>query len=339
MTEWTSRLRADPLPWLLGEDGPAVRHLALRDLLDRTPDDPDTVAARATAMRTNPIAGILAAQDAAGWWARPGAGYAPKYTGTTWQLIFLDQMGADGLDPRVAAGCEYLLQHAQTSSGAFGVGMRGEGAPPPSAGLHCLNGNLLRALIGFGWLSDERVQRSVAWQAAAITGESPIRFCGYTPGPAFSCSGNEGRPCAWGATKAILALARVPVAERTPEVQRAIDAGVEFLLSCDPAVADYPTASRRTVPSSSWFKLGFPSGYVADVLQVLEALVAAGAASDPRLDNAISWLVSRQDADGRWANEYSYVGRMVVNVDRQGRPSKWVTLRACRVLKAVGETR
>ena len=33
----------------------------------------------------------------------------------------------------------------------------------------------------------------------------------------------------------------------------------------------------NTRPSGSWFRLGFPSGYVTDVLQVLEALVAAGA--------------------------------------------------------------
>jgi len=49
-------------------------------------------------------------------------------------------------------------------------------------------------------------------------------------------------------------------------VTRAIDAGVDFLLSRDPAVADYPAAYSDGRPSAAWFKLGFPSGYVADVL-------------------------------------------------------------------------
>ena len=93
----------------------------------------------------------------------------------------------------------------------------------------------------------------------------------------------------------------------------------------------------NTKPSGSWFRLGFPSGYVADVLQVLEALCEAGAAGDPRLRPAVDWLLEQQDADGRWANRYAYEGKMVVDIDVPGRPSRWVTLRACRVLKAVAE--
>lgn len=287
-------------------------------------------------MRTDPVAAILAAQNPAGWWVRPGPGYLPKYTATTWQVIFLDQLGADGDDPRIRTACGYLLDHAQTESGGFGAVAKGEARPAPSSAIHCLNGNVLRALIGFGRLDDERVQRSIGWQAAAITGEGEIRFYRSSmPGPGFRCGANDGQPCAWGATKAVLALARIPPARRAPLVQRALDAGVEFLLSRDPATADYPMGYGSTKPSGSWFKLGFPSGYVADVLQVLEAVCEAGSAGDPRLGPAIAWLLAQQDAEGRWANRYAYEGKMVCDIDVPGRPSKWVTLRACRVLKAV----
>lgn len=95
MEDWRTRLRDDPLPWLLDAANPAVRHLALRDLLDRPADDAEVVEARKAATRTDPIASILAAQDPAGWWEKPGPGYATKYRGTVWQLIFLDQLGAD----------------------------------------------------------------------------------------------------------------------------------------------------------------------------------------------------------------------------------------------------
>ena len=93
----------------------------------------------------------------------------------------------------------------------------------------------------------------------------------------------------------------------------------------------------NTRPNGSWFKLGFPSGYVADVLQTLEALCEAGAAGDVRLDHAVDWLLAQQDANGRWANRNAYGGKMVRDIDRSGQPSKWVTLRACRVLKAVAQ--
>ncbi len=338
MGDWRDRLRGDPLPWLLEGSGPAVRHLALRDILRRPADDPELVAARTAASAADPIAGILAAQAPDGWWSMPGPGYSPKYTGTVWQLIFLDQLGADPANAGVRRACEYVLVHTQTPRGGFGAwqGRARETPPPPATAIHCLNGNLVRALVGFGWLDDPRVQRAVGWEAAAITGDGEFAWTASTPGPGFRCGANYGEPCAWGAAKALLALARIPVERRSPAVQAAIGAGVEFLLSRDPAVADYPMPPGNAAPSSSWFKLGFPSGYVADVLQVLEALVEAGAGRDPRLGHAIEWLLAQQDGRGRWANRYPYAGKMVVDVDRPGAPSPWVTLRACRVLAAVG---
>lgn len=339
MAGWLDGLRADPLPWLLDDGSPAVRHLALRQLVDRPADDPEVRAARAAAMRTDPIAAILAAQDRDGWWIKPGAGYGPKYTSTVWQLIILDQLGADGGDPRIRTACDYLLDHAQTTSGGFGA-LTGRPRPAPSTAIHCLNGNLLRALIGFGRLDDERIGRAIDWQAAAITGEGEIHwYRSSLPGPGFRCAANEGQPCAWGATKAVLALARIPVERRAPHVQRALDAGVAFLLSRDPALADYPMGYGNTTPNGSWFRLGFPSGYVTDVLQVLEAVCEAGAGGDERIDAALDWVLAQQDERGRWANRYAYAGKMIRNIDAPGRPSRWVTLRACRVLKAVARSR
>jgi hypothetical protein len=337
MARWQERLNGDPLPWLLERDAPAVRHLALRDLVGKPADDAEVAEARGRAMTSDPIASILAEQDAEGWWVAPGLGYTPKYTSTVWNLIFLDQMGASGADSGIQAACEYVLGHCQATTGGFSA-TGGKGAVP-SGVVHCLNGNLLRALIGFGWLQDERVQRSIDWQAAAITGEGIARWYGYTSGPGFACGANDGRPCAWGAIKAVLALARIPPQARSPRVRGALEAGVAFLLSADPAVADYPTPRRNTKPSGSWFKLGFPSGYVADVLQNLEALTEAGAAGDARLDRAVEWLLAQQEAHGRWANRYPYHGKTVRDIDRPNEPSKWVTLRACRVLKAVVEAR
>ena len=191
MTAWTDALRGDPLPWLLDESVPTVRHLVLRQLAGAAADDPGVTAARVAAMRTDPIAAMLAAQDPEGWWGKPGAGYGPKYSSTVWALIFLDQLGADGADPRIRAGCEYLLEHARTANGGFGAVASREARPAPSTVVHCLNGNLLRALIGFGWLDDERVGRAIDWQAAAITGEGDIRFyASSVPGPGFRCGAN-----------------------------------------------------------------------------------------------------------------------------------------------------
>jgi hypothetical protein len=140
MEAWRRALNGDPLPWLLDEDVPAVRALALQRLLDEAEDSPRVRRARAAAMKADPIAAILANQHPEGWWVKPGPGYTPKYTGTVWSLIFLDQMGADPRDRRVRRACGYVLSHTVTTSGGFGIsGRSDERPPPPSDVYHCLN--------------------------------------------------------------------------------------------------------------------------------------------------------------------------------------------------------
>lgn len=331
---WQARLNADPLPWLLEPQDPPVRYFALTDLLGRPPDDPEVAATKAAINVSHPVKNILAAQHPDGYWVKDGPGYSPKYRSTVWQVIFLDQLGADGSDPRVRTACTYVLTYTQAPNGGFGAsGQLGARRAPNRAAIHCLNGNLLRAMLGFGFGDDERVQRAIDWQVRSITGDGFTEFyISGTTGPGFGCAANGGQPCAWGAVKALRALARVPAEARTRPVQKAIRQGTAFLLSHDPAQADYPAGDGRV--SSSWFKLGFPSGYVADVLQNLEVLAELGHGRDKRLKPAIEWLLSEQDRQGRWKNRCAYKGKLSVNFEPPGDASKWVTLRACRVLKA-----
>jgi hypothetical protein len=68
---WTASLRGDPLPWLLDEDAPAVRHLALRQLLGAAEDDPDVAKARPSRWVTLRACRVLKA-GAEARVARPG---------------------------------------------------------------------------------------------------------------------------------------------------------------------------------------------------------------------------------------------------------------------------
>ncbi|MBN1785472.1 MAG: nitrogen fixation protein NifH, partial [Candidatus Methanofastidiosa archaeon] len=54
---------------------------------------------------------------------------------------------------------------------------------------------------------------------------------------------------------------------------------------------------------------------------------------DPRMQDAIDLIISKQDADGRWLLESTFNGKFQINIERKGKPSKFVTINALRVLK------
>lgn len=331
---WQERLNGDSLAWLLEPDldNPAIRYFALRDLLDRPVHDSDVRAAQSAIMTSGPVPVILDAQHPEGYWQQPGGGYR-KYRGTVWQVMLLSELGADPIAERVQRGCEYVLNHSIASNGGFAASNT---KPVPSGVIHCLNGNLLYALIRLGFLDDPRVQGALDWQVQSITGEDPVQFYqSGTSGPDFACAVNEKQPCGWGATKAMKALVAVPSSQRTPVMQRAIERGTEFLLRYDLAKADFPYTGKI---SSAWFKLGFPLSYWSDVLETLAALVALDYGGDARLLPAHQWLLSKQDAQGRWKLENALNGKLWIDIEKRGKPSKWITLRVLRVIKGIEQT-
>ena len=335
---WQKQLNGDSVSWLLEPENPGVRYLALRDLLDKPYNDPELVSARKDAHTKGPIAAILDKMQPEGYWAKPGPGYTTKYRSTDWSLIMLAQLGAlVNEDERIKLACTYLLNKALAPGGQFSV------YGTPSSTIDCLQGNLCWALLEMGY-DDPRLELAFEWMARTVTGEGMAprndkeaerRYYAYKCGPLFACGPNYAQPCAWGATKVMLAFGKLPEAQRTPLIKNAIQDGVDFFFSIDPVKADWPTRLGDK-PSRNWWKFGFPVFYITDLLQVVEALVALGYGTDPHLANAIELIRKKQDEQGKWLLEYDYTGKTWVNFGEKKIPNKWVTLRALRVLKRLG---
>lgn len=327
--------------WLLEEDqtNPGVRTFALTDLMDHPADDSEVIASRQALMETGPVPMILEAQTPPGYWEKAGEGYYPKYRGSVWSLIYLAQLGADPADPRIRAGGDYLLSNAIAKTGVFSY------SGSPAGHIYCLAGNLGAALLDLGFGADERLMQALELMARYVTGEGMnapegekalLRYYrSGACGPGFVCSANDRLPCAWGAVKVLRALARVPESKRTPVMRSALEACVDFLFSVEPATAGYP-AGYSDKPSRSWFRFGFPVFYVTDVLQTAEALTEAGYGGDPRLAATYNLIEGKRDQQGRWKLEYDYKGKTWADMEARGQPSKWVTLRAMRVLRRGG---
>jgi hypothetical protein len=302
------------LPWLLEGENPSVRYFALRDLHGKGEDDPEVGEAKAAILESKPVKRILSLQKPEGWWSDPEGMFTPNYRGSAWQLAFLAELGADPEHPKVKKGVEYVLDKITKKEGA-------EVAAKRSAfiNVNCYLGVAMEAFIRLGRLNDERVQAGIAYACELVTQGK------------LKCRYRQNLSCPWGGEKEIRALARIPEEKRTPEVKAAMAKIAEFLLKYDLARAAYP---RKKRVSGHWFRFAFPRTYNADILEVLDALALAGYGRERKLGPAIEFMLSKQDKDGRWKMETSYNGKMLADIEEKGKPSKWITLRALRVLKA-----
>jgi hypothetical protein len=90
--------------------------------------------------------------------------------------------------------------------------------------------------------------------------------------------------------------------------------------------------SSGEVIDARWLEFSFPHWFHYDVLRALDYLRDAGARDD-RAAEAIAIVERNRDPDGRWPLQNAHEGEAHVELENgEGRPSRWNTLRALRVL-------
>jgi hypothetical protein len=95
--------------------------------------------------------------------------------------------------------------------------------------------------------------------------------------------------------------------------------------------------SPAGVEGYAWTYFAFPTGYHYDVLRGLEYLRRARVTPDVRMAEAIDLVASKRDAIGRWPLEVVYPDELDAEPGVvEGEPSRWITLRALRVLRWAG---
>jgi hypothetical protein len=91
--------------------------------------------------------------------------------------------------------------------------------------------------------------------------------------------------------------------------------------------------STGEVVDPRYLQFSFPVRWFYDVLRALDYFRATGNPPDPRIDEAISVVRSKQQSDGTWLLENTHGGDVPFDLeDGDGRPSRWNTLRALRIL-------
>ena len=328
---WKSVLKADPTLWLLGEDNPSVRCFTLLDVLDKSESDPEVEKSRKAIMQVGVVPKILSKQRSGGYWGVAENFYLKgKYKGTVWQLMVLAELGADPNEERVKHACEFILEHSQDrESGGFSCMSTSSGGGAHGKVLPCLTGNMVWSLIRLGYLKDVRVQKGIEWIVKYQKFDDRVKEAakGWPYENHKSCWGRHS--CHMGVVKALKALAEIPADERSENVKSTIEKGAEYILKHHVHKRSHDLTQ---VSKNEWLRFGFPLMWNDDVLEILGILTKLGY-HDERMQEAVDLVVSKQDNLGRWKLERSFNGRFQVNIEQEGKPSKWITLNALTVLK------
>ena len=324
-------IKAVPTDWLMESKDPSVRYFTLKDIMVLPDDHSDVILARQAIMETGLVPEILRLQREPQYIEAFPRFYTYKYKGLVWQLITLGELGAE-INDQIREQCEYIMAQSQDQSqGGFSQHTAAKtGGGRISEVIPCLTGNMVWALIRFGYLDDPRVQKGIEWITAYLRlndGEETEPQV-----PPYShyemCWGRH--TCHMAVVKALKALAEIPKNKRTEAVNDTIKQASEFLLAHH---IHKQSHNLKRVSKPGWLKFSFPLMYQTDALEILDILTRLGI-HDSRMDEAIQLVLDKQGIDGRWICENTEItDKLLIPIGQKDAPSEWITLRALRVLK------
>ncbi len=307
---------ASVIDWLLASD-PSIRWQTLSDLIGAPAEE--VAAERARVASEGAGARLLALQGADGAWA--GAAWNRGWDSTMHVLSLLREMGLDPASEEARRAVGLVRDRVRWQGWDWDGTWRGldfEGIPFFAGEVEpCINGQVAASGAYFGQDVGRIIDRLLreqlpdgGWNCEAANGSTRSSFnttiCVLEALLEYELAGGQ---------KAGLTEARLR--------------GQEYLL-------ERRLFRRKTtgeVIDPAWLRFSFPNWWHYDVLRGLEYLRRAGASPDERVAEAIDLVQSKRGADGRWLLEHQHPGKMPVDLDEvEDRPSRWITLRALRVL-------
>lgn len=300
------------IDWLLDSD-PSIRWQVMRDL---THDPAEVIAAERARIATEGWgARLLELQAPNGLWA--GNAFSQDRTDTFHVQELLRRLGLDPESEQGQRAVGLVREHVTWGDGAWWNppwADKGffEGEVEP-----CINGNVVATGAYFGVDITPLVDRLLGEQL---------------PDGGWNCEVENGATVSsFGTTINVLEglLAHERSIGGSARVGAARRRGEEYMLER----RMFRRKSTGEVIDPSWLQFSFPTWWHYDVLRGLDYLRDAGVKPDDRIAEAVSVVKGRRDADGRWPLENVHEGEAHFEMDDgEGKPSRWNTLRAVRVL-------
>ena len=298
------------LDWLQAGD-PSIRWQTLRDLTGATPKKVESE--RRKTAKSGWAARLLSLQDPDGRWA--GGLYTPKWKSTTYSMLLLRDLGVTGDHPKIRRACKQLLDNGFYRDGGINYSCSMKRSET------CVTGMVLSILAGFRY-RDDRVR---------LLAEHLLRE--QMPDGGWNCQRHRGATHgSFHTTINVLEGFLHYRRQNAPADKRIAGAEAEargFLR------LHRHFRSHRTgeIIDERMTRFSFPPRWHYDVLRGLDYFQASGAKPDPRDLESIELVRKRRSADGTWPLQSRHSGKTFFEMEKTGKPSRWNTLRALRVLR------
>lgn len=304
--------RNEVIDWLMAGDV-AIQYQASRDLLDE--ERPDLRARIAT---EGWGARFLAAQNSDGSWGR--GFYMPKWTSSHYTLLDLRNLCIDPQTPAIRDSILSILETERRSDGGMGPG-----ASITNSDV-CVAGMVLNYASYFGM------------PEAQLTSMVDFLLHERMADGGFNCRSNRSSPHHSSLHSTISVLEglgqflEAGYQWRTPEIRAAMASSREFILVHRLFRSDRTGAIIRP----EFLRFPYPFRWKYNILRALDHFAASHAPFDERMREALDQVVAARRLDGRWTVNAAHAGDQHFIMEKAGKPSRWITLIAMRVLRAYG---
>jgi hypothetical protein len=116
---------------------------------------------------------------------------------------------------------------------------------------------------------------------------------------------------------------------RTKEIQIARDQAEEFILLHQLFISD----RTGEIINKAFLKTPYPCRWKYDILRAMDYFQYANIKWDDRMQVAIDVILEKRNKNGTWNVQAAHPGQVHFEMEKAGKPSRWNTLRALRVLK------
>lgn len=116
---------------------------------------------------------------------------------------------------------------------------------------------------------------------------------------------------------------------RKDEILSVKKSSIEFILIHQLYLSD----RTGQIINKDFLKLTYPCRWKYDILRAMDFFQYDGIERDNRMEAALGILQSKRNKEGTWNMVAAHAGQVHFNMEKAGKPSRWNTLRALRVMK------